>query len=160
MSATMPVGADRLVALANAVGADALITDPAELAYYGQDVFSVGAPLLAVFRPADKHALARGVGAATAQGIAVVPRGGGMSYTGGYLASAPGALLIDLGSMNRVLDINTTDMTVTVEAGCTWAQLRQALLPHAPFIASMFQTLREKRDGSMRADFFLDLLRQ
>jgi NitT/TauT family transport system ATP-binding protein len=35
---------------------------------------------------------------------------------------------------------------------------RQAILAHALFVASMYQTLREKRDGSMRVDFFLDLL--
>jgi NitT/TauT family transport system ATP-binding protein len=31
-------------------------------------------------------------------------------------------------------------------------------MAHAPFVASMYRTLREKRDGSMRVDFFLDLL--
>jgi NitT/TauT family transport system ATP-binding protein len=35
---------------------------------------------------------------------------------------------------------------------------RQAVLAHAPLIASMYQTLREKRDGTMRVAFFLDLL--
>lgn len=130
MSLPLARGGDALGALAAAVGEQALITAPGELAYYGQDVFSTGAPLLAVFRPVDKHMLARGVAAATANGIAVLPRGGGMSYTGGYLASRPGALLVDLGAMNRVLEINATDMTATVEAGCTWAELRQALKPH------------------------------
>lgn len=31
--------------------------------------------------------------------------------------------------MDRILDINETDMVVTVEAGCTWAALRSALEP-------------------------------
>jgi NitT/TauT family transport system ATP-binding protein len=35
---------------------------------------------------------------------------------------------------------------------------RQAVLKRAPLVASMYQTLREKRDGTMSADFFLDLL--
>jgi NitT/TauT family transport system ATP-binding protein len=34
----------------------------------------------------------------------------------------------------------------------------QAVLGHAPPVASMYQTLREKRDGAMGVDFFLDLL--
>lgn len=121
---------DRLGALAQVVGGDALITDSAELRYFGQDVFRVGAPLLAVFRPTNKEMLSCGVAAATARGIAIVPRGGGMSYTGGYLAPAPGALLIDMGAMSRVLDIDADNMTATVEAGCTWADLRLALQPH------------------------------
>jgi NitT/TauT family transport system ATP-binding protein len=32
------------------------------------------------------------------------------------------------------------------------------VLAHAPLVASMSQTLREKRDGTMGVDFFLDLL--
>lgn len=113
-----------------AVGADAIITVAEELAYYGQDVFGIGARLLGVFRPSDTQTLARGVAAAHAAGIAIIPRGGGMSYTGGYLAPLPGALLIDTGAMARILEINPEDMTVTVEAGCTWDKLYRALRPH------------------------------
>jgi C-terminal AAA-associated domain len=35
---------------------------------------------------------------------------------------------------------------------------RQAVLQRAPLVASMYQTWRERRDGAMSADFFLDLL--
>jgi NitT/TauT family transport system ATP-binding protein len=35
---------------------------------------------------------------------------------------------------------------------------RQAVLAHAPIVATMFKTLGEKHDKSMRADFFLDVL--
>lgn len=121
---------DILESLSAAVGPEGLITDPAECDFYAQDVYSKGPAPLAVVRPADKEALARAVGAATAAGIAVIPRGGGMSYTGGYIAPRAGALIVDLGRMNRVLDVNPTDMTATVEAGCTWEDLRLALKPH------------------------------
>ncbi len=129
MTTTIEAKDDIFAALIAAVGPDALITDADELRFHSQDVFSNGPLALAVFRPADKAMLARGIAAATAQGIAIVPRGGGMSYTGGYLADQPGALVIDTGAMNRILDIDEQDMTVTVEAGCTWAQLHQALKP-------------------------------
>ncbi|MEO7773231.1 MAG: FAD-binding oxidoreductase [Steroidobacteraceae bacterium] len=112
-----------------AVGTPALVTDPAELRYYSQDVYSTGPAVLAVFRPTSKQMLALGVAAATTAGVAIVPRGGGMSYTGGYLAPAPGALLIDTAAMNDILDINEEDMTVTVEAGCSWDKLHRALKP-------------------------------
>lgn len=116
--------------LAAAVGDEGLITDPAECAFYAQDIYSAGPALLAVLRPANKEALARAVGLATAAGVALVPRGGGMSYTGGYVAPEAGALIVDLGRMRRVLAINPIDMTATVEAGCTWEELRVALKPH------------------------------
>jgi FAD/FMN-containing dehydrogenase len=112
-----------------AISPDALITDPAECAFYAQDIFTDGPAPLAVFRPASAAELAHGVGVATAAGIAIVPRGGGMSYTKGYVAAEAGALIVDLGRMQRILDINQTDMTVTVEAGCTWHTLYETLHP-------------------------------
>jgi FAD/FMN-containing dehydrogenase len=122
-------GKEALAAIIQAVGAQALVTDAAELRYYSQDVFSTGHTVLAVFRPSDKEMLARGVAVATRAGVVIVPRGGGMSYTGGYLAPTDGALLIDTTAMNRILEINEEDMTVTLEAGCTWAKLQRALKP-------------------------------
>lgn len=109
--------------------ADALVTDPAECAFYAQDVHSEGAQPCAVFRPAEIDELSKGLAAAHARGLAVVPRGGGMSYTRGYLTEDAGALVVDLGRMDRVLDVDPVDMVVTVEAGCTWAALRDRLKP-------------------------------
>lgn len=129
MATLAPTDDTALSAIAAAVGADALITDAAELRYYSQDVFSNGPLALAVFRPADKGMLARGIAAATAEGVAIVPRGGGMSYTSGYLPAEAGALLIDTGAMSQILDINEEDMTVTVESGCTWDKLQKTLKP-------------------------------
>ena len=115
---------DRLIAV---VGSTAIEVDAAELQFYGQDVFRRGPDPLAVFRPADIAMLARGLTAAAADRLVIVPRGGGMSYTSGYLPEAPGALLVDMAAMDRILNIDATDMTVTVEAGCSWAKLYEAL---------------------------------
>ena len=106
-----------------------LLTDDDTLNFFAHDVFERGAALLAVVRPKNKEELAAAVAAATSQNITVIPRGGGMSYTGGYISNEPGAILFDLAAMDRILDINETDMTVTVEAGCTWAKLYEALQP-------------------------------
>ncbi len=114
--------------LIGAVGSAAVDTDPAKLALYGQDVFSIGATPVAVFCPTSVDQLAAGVGAATAAGLAVVPRGGGMSYTSGYLA-ANSVVLVDLSGLNRIVEIDPVDMRVTVEAGCSWATLYEALHP-------------------------------
>jgi len=106
-----------------------IVTDPEELIFYGQDVFTRGRPPEAIFRPASVEELAHGVADATARGLIVVPRGGGMSYTSGYVADAEGMLLVDVAALDRIVEINETDMTVTVEAGCTWAALYEALHP-------------------------------
>lgn len=115
--------------LDQAFPAGSLITDPGECAFYGQDVHSVGPAPVAVFRPADIDELAAGMAEAQRRGLAIVPRGGGMSYTSGYLPPESGALVVDLGRMDRILDVNAEDMLVTVEAGCTWAALYERLKP-------------------------------
>ena len=111
------------------IAPEALITDPAECAFYAQDIFSDGPAPLAVFRPGSTKELSEGIVQATSAGIVIIPRGGGMSYTSGYVAPEAGALIVDMGRMRRILDINETDMTVTVEAGCTWHALYEALHP-------------------------------
>lgn len=111
------------------IAPEALITDLAECAFYAQDIFTDGPAPLAVFRPSSITELSKGVAQATAAGIAIIPRGGGMSYTSGYVAPKAGALIVDMGRMQRILEINETDMTVTVEAGCTWHALYEALHP-------------------------------
>jgi glycolate oxidase len=127
MASIAPTTNSLIDALA-ASGAEVL-ADAATLDFYAHDVFDRGADLAAVVRPADTVQLAAAVAAATRAGHAVVARGGGMSYTGGYTQGSPGAVLIDTAAMDRILDINTEDMKVTVEAGCTWAKLYGALKP-------------------------------
>jgi len=105
--------------------AGALITNPDECAFYAQDVHSEGPQPCAVFRPGNIAELSEGLRAA--EGLTIIPRGGGMSYTRGYVAPEAGALIVDLGRMDRILDIDPVDMVVTVEAGCTWAALYEAL---------------------------------
>ena len=109
--------------------ADSLITDAAECAFYAEDVFTAGPAPFAVFRPANVDELSAGLKLAADAGLAIVPRGGGMSYTSGYVAPEAGALIVDLGRMDRILDVNETDMTVTVEAGVSWGALYEELHP-------------------------------
>lgn len=113
--------------LAQIVGAAHVLTDDDAIELRSQDVYSKGVPLGVIVRPGDTDELAAVVAASTASGRAVIPRGGGMSYTGGYLAIEPDSVLIDMCRMNRVLEINREDMTVTVECGCTWKALHEAL---------------------------------
>jgi FAD/FMN-containing dehydrogenase len=116
-----------LAPLRAAVSAPALLTDAASLALFSHDVLSAGAPPLAVLRPSSVAELAAGVGAATRAGIAIVPRGGGMSYTGGYLYSGGPHILIDTGALTQIVEVNEADLTALVEVGCTWDALNTAL---------------------------------
>jgi FAD/FMN-containing dehydrogenase len=112
--------------LKQAVGADNVALDAATLRLMSEDIWSQGALAAAVVAPANAQELAHVVSAANAAGAALLPRGGGMSYTGGYIHDKPGAIVLDLRRMNRVLEINDKDMIARVEAGCTWQSLYEA----------------------------------
>ena len=121
---------DSLIAdLMALLGPADVLTDTTNLTLYSQDVFTRGPVPRAVIRPRDAEALAAAVALVTRAGVAVVPRGGGMSYTGGYLAPAAGHVVVDTAGMDRILAIDPVNMTVTVQAGCTWASLYAALHP-------------------------------
>ncbi len=126
MSNASPTAQD-VIAQLKASWGDALITAPAELEYFGTDVYSQGQPLLAVLRPDNAQQLADAVRLLTDAGIALVPRGGGMSYTGGYIAAHSPSVLVDTGGLDRIVEINLEDAYVIVEAGVTWRALKQAL---------------------------------
>lgn len=113
--------------LAAIVGAEHVLTDAESCSLYSQDVFTKATPALAVVQPENIEQLAAAVKVATQAGCDVIPRGGGMSYTSGYVPTSPNAVTFDLGRMNRVLEINTEDMYVTVECGCTWKELHEEL---------------------------------
>ncbi|MDX2224280.1 MAG: FAD-binding oxidoreductase, partial [Rhodospirillaceae bacterium] len=123
-------GADVLGALAAIVGPDHVVTDATERAYVSQDYFRAAAqPVAAVVRPGSTKELSAVVAAATRAGVAIYPRGAGYSYTDAYLPTRHPALTIDMSRMARIVEINATDMYATVEAGCPWGTLDQALAP-------------------------------
>ena len=117
-----------LQALRQLCGADAVAVDEPARRLAAHDVF-VEVPLwpAAVVTPRSVSDLASAVARITEAGLAVAPRGGGMSYTGGYLPRQA-FVCIDLSKLTRIVSLNVADMYITVEAGCTWAQVREALL--------------------------------
>jgi FAD/FMN-containing dehydrogenase len=115
---------DQLTAILSSEG---LLTDTYSCSLYAQDVFTKQLPALAVARPDSTEQLSAALRLAHQHGLTVTPRGGGISYTSGYVPAKADTLIIDLGRMNRVVEINRDDMYVTVECGCTWKQLHEAL---------------------------------
>ncbi len=119
---------DIIERLTRVLGNEGLITDPEERDYYSQDVFSSAEYVTsAVLRPANIEELSEAVRIATEAGYAVFPRGGGMSYTSGYLPTAEKSVTVDLARMNNIREINLEDMYITVECGCSWVDIYEAL---------------------------------
>lgn len=123
-----PVPADSLLRdLAAIVGEAHVLTSEADRDFYAMDVYNQREIPLAVVQPGSVEDLQKVVRTATGQGVAIVPRGGGASYTDGYLPTTAKSILLDLGRLNRIVEINETDMYVTVEPAVTWEALWQAL---------------------------------
>jgi FAD/FMN-containing dehydrogenase len=113
------------------VGAEHVLTTPDDRAFYSADLsFRPHETAAIVLQPGDSEQLAQAVGVATRSGLSVVARGGGMSYTSGYTPENEATMLVDMRRMNRIIEINTDDMYVIVECGCTWKDLYEALAPH------------------------------
>jgi FAD/FMN-containing dehydrogenase len=120
--------ADLLARFAAAVDADGLVLGSAAEPYHTDVLHALETPL-AVLRPADVDALQRIMKIAAAEGVPMFPRGGGASYTDAFLPTLSRSIVIDTGRLNRIIEINEIDATVTVESGVTWAALKAALDP-------------------------------
>ena len=115
-------------ALRRLLGPDNVLDDTEAREFFAQDLSNrrLARPAL-VIQPETVEDLAGAVRTATGTGFAVVPRGGGMSYTLGYLPAVEKSVSVDLRKLDRIVEINTDDMYVIVEAGVTWGQLHAAL---------------------------------
>ncbi|WP_439533375.1 FAD-binding oxidoreductase [Polymorphobacter sp.] len=113
------------------LGSEHVLLDDANRDFYSSDLsFRPHETAQMVLQPGTAEELAEAVGIATRAGFAIVPRGGGMSYTSGYCPERARTAMIDMRRMNRIVEINKEDMYVIVEAGCTWKDLYEALAPH------------------------------
>ena len=115
--------------LATVIGSDALITDPFEREYFSMDVFDIDQVADFVFQPRSKNEISIALKILSETDYQIIPRGGGMSYTGGYTPSTKRSVIVDTSLLNQILEINSEDMYITVEAGCTWKSIYQALKP-------------------------------
>ena len=111
------------------LGADRVITDEVERRYYSNDIFfwDDAAVAAVVVQPRTKDDVAAIIRTARDLGMAISTRGGGMSYTKGYVPVRADTVLIDLRGLDDILEINTVDNTATVGAGCTWIKLADAV---------------------------------
>ncbi len=116
--------------LIRAVPALRLLTAAADLEHYGRDWTRRWTPApCAIALPAsieEVQAIARW---ASANKIALVPSGGRTGLSGGAVA-ANGELVISFERMNRVLDFNAVDRTLTVQPGIALEAVHKSAQEH------------------------------
>ena len=105
---------------------DRLSRDPERCALFSEDIAGPGPHVAAaVVRPDSVTEIQALVRWARRTGAALIPRGGGMSYTAGYVPAGPGAVLIDMADIDG---IDPGDGHVRVGAGVTWSALNDRLV--------------------------------
>ncbi|MCG8547246.1 MAG: FAD-binding oxidoreductase [Alphaproteobacteria bacterium] len=111
-----------------AVGPQGWLESDADKAPYlndERDLYHGAAPL--VLRPANTAEVAAVVKICAETGTGIVPQGGNTGYCGG---SIPGGnateIVLSLGRMNKIREIDPLNYTITVEAGCILANIQAA----------------------------------
>lgn len=120
---------DPIRRLGELLGADRVSQDPDLRAFLSTDIRGAEDTASAIVRPASVDQLQETVEFCYLHALPVIPRGGGMSYTGGYAVRRPNSVILDTRELDAI-EINRTNGTVTVEAGTTWQQLDHALERH------------------------------
>ena len=120
--------ADPLIAdLARIVGDRHVLTGHEDRRFFSADLASEGALVSCIVQPATSSEVSQVVARCIGAGRPVIPRGGGFSYTGGYMPAVEDSVMIDLRRLDRIVEINEEDLYVTVEVGVTWRSLYEEL---------------------------------
>ena len=117
-------------ALAGIVGASHVLVDDADTARYLTDWRKrYAGRALAVVRPANADEVARIVHLCNKERIAVVPQGGNTGLVGGATPDDSGTqIVLSTERMKAVRVVDPVNGTITVEAGCTLADVQNAAL--------------------------------
>jgi FAD/FMN-containing dehydrogenase len=114
--------------LKEAAGPKGWIEDAAGKAPYLDDfrgLFHGEAPL--VLRPADTAGVASIMRICHEHAIGVVPQGGNTGYCGGATPSPAGnEIVLSLGRMKRIRNVDPLNNSITVDAGCILADIQRA----------------------------------
>ena len=121
-----------VAALRRLVPGAGVIADPRALRAYESDGLTAvrGVPL-AVVLPSDTGQIAAVLRWCNAHKVKVVPRGAGTSLSGGALPLEDG-IVLGLGKLNRILEIDLENRTVTAQPGVTNLAITRAV-EHAGF---------------------------
>jgi FAD/FMN-containing dehydrogenase len=127
-----PPSAPHLEAFLEILGPLGILTEPADIAPHLSDWRGLyQGQAMAVLRPASTAEVSACVQLCAAQGIAIIPQGGNTSMVGGATPEArPRQVVLSLARMNRVREVDTADMTMTVEAGLVLARAQQVAAEH------------------------------
>jgi FAD/FMN-containing dehydrogenase len=112
---------------ASIVGADHILTGETAEPYCTDWRGRYSGQALAVVFPSDTQQVAAVVKLCAENKISIVPQGGNTSHCGASVPLSAGEqIVLNLSRMNRIRALDATNYTMTVEAGCILADVREA----------------------------------
>ena len=117
---------------ARIVGTSRVLTEAHDMAPYQQDWRGrYQGSALAVLMPGSTDEVAELVKTCGRLEVAIVPQGGNTGLTGGAVASGDRpAVIVNLSRLNRIREIDSSNNSLTAEAGCILARVREAAEEH------------------------------
>lgn len=125
MTERTPVSIEFLEKLAAAIGSQHVRTDAASREAFGTDALALtpGTPAEAIVFPGSTSDVAAVVRLCAAARVPMTPRGAGTGYTGGAVPTH-GGIVISLERLNRILEIDPSDLVAVVEPHVVTAALQ------------------------------------
>jgi glycolate oxidase len=117
---------DVLAAFTSIVGAAHVRTDADSLLAYGTDALKRGTPADIAVLPENTAQVAAIVRLCAKHRITMVPRGAGTGYTGGAVPTR-GGVVISLERMNRILEIDESNLVAVVQPHVITGELQDAV---------------------------------
>jgi len=129
--------------LANIVGEDRVKEDKLERLLYSHDLAALPGVMKLLFnlkpdvivRPRNSQDVSKIVKLASEKNIPLVPRGAA-SWAFGGCVPAFGGIVLDMGSMQKILEVDKKNMCVRVEPGVPWEALYDTLLRQGLFVGA------------------------
>ena len=133
--------------LIQATSKEAVLYSPEDLAVYSYDgTFAEGQPEVIVL-PATTEQVSRVVKLAAQARVPLVPRGMGSGLAAGSIPIPGGGIVICLTRMNHILEIDTQNATLRVEAGVVTADLQNEVEKHGLFYPPDPSSIRHSTIG-------------
>ena len=130
--------------IASIVGADHVRTDDQSRIAYGTDALKRGKPADVVVLPGNTGEVAAVARLCNAERVPLIPRGAGTGYTGGAVPLL-GGVVLSLERMNRILEIDESNLVAVVEPNVITGDLQAAVervgLFYPPDPASLNQSV-------------------
>lgn len=110
-------------------GPDVCLTESHDIARWCVDFWGLHqGSAAAVLRPRTTEAVAAMVAFCASRQVAVVPQGGNTGVMGGAIPDFSGQqVVISVARLNRIREIDSTNFTATVEAGCILAEVQKVV---------------------------------